>query len=278
MASKSAERISQQATKSIDQAQKSLKLLHGEMEHVHRLATLGTLAAGIAHEINNLLTPVLGYAQMAKADPGDSKLQAKALERAIAGVEATAKIAEAMLGFARPGQQVSGANVLEVLESAISCLARTPSKDGIDLQINIDPQLCVNMPPISLQQVLINLLLNSTKAMAGKPGRIVISSSISSDGFAEISVMDSGPGIPQEISQTLFEPFVSMNKAGSESTGTGLGLAICKELIEAAGGTISVQSQPNQGTTFTLRLQQAEVVASPVGKIHDHSSTDAKAA
>ena len=99
MASRSAERISQQATKSIDQAQKSLKLLHGEMEHVHRLATLGTLAAGIAHEINNLLTPVLGYAPMATADPGDSKLQTKALESAIACVESTANIEEASWGF-----------------------------------------------------------------------------------------------------------------------------------------------------------------------------------
>ena len=86
------------------------------------------------------------------------------------------------------------------------------------------------------------------------------------------------PGIPEEISQTLFEPFVTMSKAGSESTGSGLGLAICKELIEAAGGKISVQSQPNQGTTFTIRLQQANAASSPVGKIHDHSSTDAKAA
>lgn len=277
MARRSAERISQQATNSIDQARESLKLLHGEMEHVHRLATLGTLAAGIAHEINNLLTPVLGYAQMAKADPGDSQLQAKALDRAIAGVEATAKIAEAMLGFARPGQQVAGANVSEVLQSALACLARTPSKDGIDLQINIDPTLCVNMQPISLQQVLINLLLNSTKALAGNSGRIVVSSEISSDGLAEISVTDSGPGIPKEISKTLFQPFVTKSKAGSESTGSGLGLAICKELIEAAGGMITVQTQPGEATTFTLRLQQADS-ALPAGKIRDRISTGAKAA
>ena len=114
--------------------------------------------------------------------------------------------------------------------------------------------------------------------MAGKPGRIVISSSVSPDGFAEISVLDSGPGIPQEISRTLFEPFVTMSKSGSESTGTGLGLAICKQLIEATGGYISVQSQLNQDTTFTLHLKQTDVVSSTVGKIHDRSSTDAKAA
>ena len=102
MINRDAPTAADEALEYLEQAAGTLQDLHGDMEHVHRLATLGTLAASIAHEINNILTPVLGYAQLAKSDPGDADLQAKALDRAIAGVEAASTIAAAILRFGQP--------------------------------------------------------------------------------------------------------------------------------------------------------------------------------
>ena len=148
----------------LDQASGTLFSLHGETEQVHRLATLGTLAASIAHEINNILTPVLGYAQLAKSEPGDVDLQAKALDRAIVGVEAASAIVEAMLGFARPGEHDGPARISDVVEAALTCLARKPEQDGIRLHLDVDPSLEVQMRSVSLQQVIINLLLRPPRS------------------------------------------------------------------------------------------------------------------
>ena len=243
----------------LEQASGTLQTLHGDMEQTHRLATLGTLAASIAHEINNILTPVLGYAQLAKSEPGDIDLQAKALDRAIVGVEAASAIAEAMLGFARPGEpQDEPARISDVLDAALACLARKPEKDGVRLHTDIDPSLAVQMRAVSLQQVIINLLLNSFTALRGRRGEVYVSAVAIEPTMTQITIADTGPGIPTEIERTLFEPFVTIDRSNSPRRGSGLGLAVCRQLVQAAGGTIEVQTKLGQGTAFTLRLPTAD--------------------
>ena len=268
----------EEALEYIEQASGTLSILHGDMEQVHRLATLGTLAASIAHEINNILTPVLGYAQLAKSDPSDVDLQAKALDRAIVGVEAASAIDDAMLGFARPGEQDEPARISDVLDAALTCLARKPEKDGVRLHTDVDPSFAVQMKAVSLQQVFINLLLNAFTALSGKGGEVYVSAVEVEPTTMQITIADTGPGIPPEIQRTLFEPFVTTNQSNAPRQGSGLGLAVCKQLVQAAGGTITVQTKLGQGSAFTLRLPTAESQAASSDIAIDHGQSGKKAA
>ncbi|MHC4804028.1 MAG: sensor histidine kinase [Planctomycetota bacterium] len=249
-------------------AEADLESLRKELNHTHQLATLGTLTAGIAHEINNILTPILAYAQMAKSNPDDAELQAKARDRAIAGVESASRIIEAVLGFARTDEETGPANISTVIESSLACLGRAPERDGVALTVKADPDSQVRIQPLALQQVLLNLMLNALTALHGRRGELRIDVASRDDGMTQIRVADDGPGIPQALAKTLFDPFVtSRPKLGSGDrtggrSGSGLGLAICRRLIEDAGGSIEVapgwfesETASGPGATFTIILR-----------------------
>jgi signal transduction histidine kinase len=247
-----------------EQVEADLATLRRELDHAHQLATLGTLTAGIAHEINNILTPVLAYAQMANANPGDEALRSKALAKTIAGVETASRIIEAVLGFARAEDGGGPANIADVIDSTLACLGRPPERDGITLIVKVDPDAQVCMQPLALQQVLLNLMLNAVAALRGKAGELRIDIARDDAGTTRIRVADDGPGIPQEVAETLFEPFVtsrSRRRGDGCSGGSGLGLAICQRLIEEAGGAIAVtpgwftsSTASGPGATFTITL------------------------
>ena len=279
MINRDAPTAAEEALEYLEQAVGTLQDLHGDMEHVHRLATLGTLAASIAHEINNILTPVLGYAQLAKSDPDDADLQAKALDLAIAGVEAASTIAEAMLGFAQPGGRTNDPAVVKnVVDASLACMARKSDKDAIQLHIDVDPSFAVQMPPVSLQQVFINLLLNAFTAMSGKRGKVYVTASAIDRDMMQITIADTGPGIPPAIERNLFEPFVTEGQPDASRKGSGLGLAVCKHLIHAAGGTITVSTKLGEGTAFTLRLPAAALKHVSNEKPLDRERSSKKAA
>jgi signal transduction histidine kinase len=228
------------------------------LTHSHRLATLGTIASIIAHEYNNILTPVISYAQLALAKPDDAPLMRKAVERALAGAERAAHISSSLLGFAREADQAHAAPLPATVDAAIACLARDPRKDGIELVVDV-PDVQVSIAPLNLEQVLVNLLLNARQAMKPRGGSITIRGRVEAD-LVKIDVSDTGPGIPPQIHGRLFEPFVTMRNAsgGGEPKGTGLGLSICRDLISAVGGSIEVESQPGQGATFHITLPKAD--------------------
>lgn len=236
-----------------------------ELENIQRLAMLGTVAASLAHEINNILTPVLGYAQLAARQPDDRELIAKTLNQVIQGVETATRIVHSVLGLARGADEADTANVLHALEAAVTCLGRDPKKDRIELVIQVPAETTVKIRPLALQQVFMNLLLNAYAALkaSGKAlkRKIAISCIERSDGTTAIRVSDSGPGIPEDVARRIFQPFASVKSprargdAGKQSGGgTGLGLLICRQLVEAAQGTIVVSSQPGDGATFTVAL------------------------
>jgi signal transduction histidine kinase len=252
--------------------------LRGDLERTQRLATLGTLAAGIAHEVNNILTPVLSYAAMAQSNPEDNELVSKALARTVAGVESASKIVRAMLGFAGPGDDVQEANVSDILAEALSCVVRDPAKDRIVLTTRINSDTCVMIRPLALQQVLVNLILNAVNAMRGRGGELHVLASQQGNGKTTISVADNGPGLPPSIAGHIFEPFVSHRRprkaaaadgkrqpGGNQPMGSGLGLAICKQLIEQAGGTIAAGRSPSGGAMFTITLDSAHMKRAKAG-------------
>lgn len=241
-------------------AESELVSLRRELDHSHQLATLGTLTAGIAHEINNILTPVLAYAQLARQNPHDTALRAKALDRAISGVASAARITEAVLGFARAEDEDGHANITEVVESCLACLARDPARDGVEVKLEAPADAAVSIRPLALQQVLLNLILNAINALAGRSGEIRIIAQARGE-TTRITVTDSGPGIPKDIADRLFEPFVSSHsRNGATPTGhggSGLGLAICRRLVEDVGGSITLVDpgeNPGGGATFRIDL------------------------
>ncbi|MHC4776032.1 MAG: sensor histidine kinase [Planctomycetota bacterium] len=244
-------------------AEADLESLRKELDHTHQLATLGTLTAGIAHEINNILTPVLAYAQMAAGNPEDAALQAKALNRTIAGVESASRIIEAVLGFARADEETRPANISRVIEASLACLSRAPERDGVTLTLEVDPDAAVSIRPLALQQVILNLVLNALAALQGNRGELRIIAAPEEDGTTQIRIADNGPGIPEKVASTLFEPFVTSRPRqdgsgrSAEPGGSGLGLAICKRPSRSRSPPpprIATRRQPDRCRTHVVRV------------------------
>jgi len=217
-----------------------------------RMATLGTLACMLAHEMNNLLTPVLSYAKLALDAPADGRMGRRAHENAIRGVEACNAMAESILGFARQNSD-GPADIQDCVDQALRCLPRDLAKDGVTLDVDIPEDASVTISTTALVQILLNLMLNARDAMSAG-GRLTIRGERSTWNTGEagvrLSVTDTGCGIDAESLDSIFNVFVS----GSGATGCGLGLAICRRLLEEVGGSIRVESRVGEGSTFVIDL------------------------
>ena len=242
--------------------QRQLDSVREQLCETQRLATIGTIAAVIAHEFNNLLTPIVSYSQFAlqsaEGQTPDMELIKKALGKAYQSSSKAGRICTSMLGLAR-GESISGqVGVQKLVDETLAVLARDPAKDGIALRVQIEPDLSVSGDPVQLEQVLLNLLINARQAMLGKGGSITIKAT-STDGEVRIQVVDTGPGIPEKLLPKIFQPFFTTKGTTrkGETKGTGLGLAICKEIVEHHRGHIDVQSEVGKGTTFSICLPAA---------------------
>lgn len=221
-------------------------------------ANMGTAASMILHEINNLLTPVGTSADLALRYPEDRSLADKALHRAKENCERAAMVTQAVLGMTNGDcQEKEQVNLASLVEDVFACLCRDFAKDGIQIKKLIGDNLTVSVVPVKLQQVIMNLVLNAREALLSTGGGILTISGEDYDGFVKIQVSDSGCGMDKKIITQIFEPFFTTKAANSEGScrsGSGLGLAFCKECIESHGGTISVESEPGAGSTFTITL------------------------
>jgi signal transduction histidine kinase len=247
----------------LTEAQSQLSSLKNQVVEQQRLATIGTIAAVIAHEFNNLLTPIVSYSQYAlqsaKGDNPDMPLICKALSKAFQSAEKAGKICASMLSLAR-GESSSGTVAVQSLvDEALAVMARDPHKDGIALRVQVQSDLFVAGDAVQLEQVLLNLLINARHSMLGRGGAITIKASSVSPQEIRVDVIDTGPGIPENLISKIFEPFFTTKATArrEEVRGTGLGLAICREIVERHKGRIEVQSQMGKGTTFTVMLPAA---------------------
>jgi signal transduction histidine kinase len=245
----------------IAQMQAQLDGLRDQLTESQRLATIGTIAAVIAHEFNNLLTPIVSYSQYAlqsaESEKPDMELVKKALSKAFGSASKAGRICTSMLALAR-GESVFGqVSVQHLVDEVLLVLARDPQKDGIALRVQVQPELIVHGDAVQLEQVLLNLLINARQAMLGKGGSLTVKACMSDDNEeVRIQVIDTGPGIPEKLLPKIFQPFFTTKGTAKpgESKGTGLGLAICKEIVEHHKGRIGVQSEVGRGTTFTICL------------------------
>lgn len=251
----------------------TLNDLQTQIDHLHkllaesqRLATIGTIAAVIAHEFNNLLTPVVSYSQYAlqslRSGKPDATLIEKALVKSAAAGEKAGRICGSMLGLARGQGDYGPVEVMALVEEVLSVLARDPAKDGIALRVQVTPGLKVVGDMVQLEQVLLNLLINARQAMlsAGRGGSLTVRAEPDEpQREAVVCVSDTGPGIAAEHLPRIFEPFFTTKASASrgQTRGTGLGLSICKQIVETHRGTIAVESALGKGTTFTVRLPLA---------------------
>ena len=235
--------------------QAEVEALRKQLSQAHRLATVGTMAAMVAHEFNNILTPIINYAKMASKNPA---LVGKALAQVADGGARAGDICRAILGVtAGDSGHPRDILVADLVKQTLDAMVRRPAKDRIDMQTNIPAGLKITTRPAELQQVLLNLLINARTAVLAKEGprRIGISAERSGK-FCVICVADNGVGIEPDRLEKIFQPFFSTatRSAEADSSGHGLGLAFCKKMVTELGGEIAVQSTPGKGSTFTLRL------------------------
>lgn len=232
------------------------EILRAQVRQAQQLASLGTAAAMLAHEVNNLLTPIRGYVEYAQ-NSGDVELMKKALTVTAKNVriltDMSARVLEISAAKPRKPEVV---NVRRVVDDALASLCRDLSKDSIELTLDVDDTLTAFGDGLQLQQVLFNLLNNAREAMAAQHGGRLNVAARASDKQVVITVSNTGPPIPAEFLPHLFEPFQSTKPAerNGRTRCSGLGLTLCKDLIEENNGTLTVTSAPDQPTTFTIQL------------------------
>lgn len=243
--------------KRLAEHQQQNKALKSQITQLQALANIGTITHMIAHEMNNLLTPVGNYATLAMENPDDKGLVEKALTKTAQSYVRAAKIMGSMLAMADgKTQEKKNARLIVLIEEIFTCLCRDFSKDGITVKIQIPEELGVWAVPVQIQQVLMNLILNARDAMLPRGGILNIKATESSDAVY-VEVADTGCGIEPSDMKKIFESFFTTKtdkSSASQHSGSGLGLAFCKKIIDAHGGCISVESQPDKGSTFTITL------------------------
>ncbi|MBT8485570.1 MAG: HAMP domain-containing histidine kinase [Phycisphaerales bacterium] len=234
--------------------ERELETVRDELDHGQRLMTLGTMTAGVAHEVNNVLTPALAYAQMAQSRPEDDALKLKAVDKAVEGIGSAARILDAILDFSRGTADDVTSDVSAVLRAAMECLGRDLERSGIHVRNEVPRDASVSVPTLALQQVFMNLLLNSVKALRSEGGTITVSLAEDAD-HVTVSFRDDGPGVPPEIAAAVFDPFVTTRQTQG---GHGLGLTMCRRVVEGAGGSICLcPPEAGEGARFEIRLPRA---------------------
>lgn len=242
------------------EAHDALHLAQSELAHAARVATLGELTASIAHEVNQPLMAVVtnGEAGMRwlRRDPPDLKEVETAMGRVISEGRRASDIVKRIRAFlSKAPTEPAELSVASLIEEASALVERELARAGVQLSIKAPEGLPTILGDrVQLQQVLVNLMVNASQAMADQPGdrRLAVAAS-AGGGRVEITVSDTGPGIAPEDLQRLFDPFFT-----TKADGMGMGLAICRTTVEAHGGTLTVESVPPDGATFRLSLPAKE--------------------
>lgn len=249
----------------LEEANLALAQAQEDLIRSARLASVGQLAAGIAHEVGNPLAAVVGYVDLLQAEcrgqSGEAPpLVADLLGRTSRELDRIHHILRDLIDYARPSHEGKGkAQVAQVLDETLSTLGYQPGFRELELELELEPSLPdVAIPPGKLHQVLVNLLLNANDAMEGQ-GTVCIAARRLEE-RVELAVRDSGPGIPPEVVDQLFEPFFTTKPTGS---GVGLGLATSQSIVRSFGGELQARNHEQGGAVFVLSLPLARLEDDP---------------
>lgn len=244
-----------------------VEALRRQLVAIQRVSSLGVLAGGICHELNNALTPILNYAKLGMRNP-DPEYRVRAFQKILDAAQRASAITGGVLGLARPrADRLEPADLVRLSEEVLLLVNKDLSKNRVLLDFAAEGRPHSRVIPSQIQQVLMNLVINARQAMP-KGGTVRVRVGLDPTGrVAEVSVADNGVGIAPADLRRIFEPFFT-TKTGPDSSGlggTGLGLAVCRDIVEAHHGRLRAESRVGQGTTFTLRLPAcaAPVTAAP---------------
>jgi len=216
-----------------------------------KLAEVGRLTAGIAHEINNPLAMVAYATELLKREKPLSNFQEEMLEKIEMEVERLKSLTGGLLSFSSNREtQNRLVNLNDLIDEVLKLLRFELQRKSIQLDTEFSEIPVITADPNKLKQVIINLVMNAVHALQGQ-GRIVLRTALNLNGMLELQVEDNGPGIVFELQEQIFAPFFTTKQEGE---GTGLGLYICQNIIHGHGGSITLESQPEVGTMFRIYL------------------------
>jgi len=242
----------------LEKAKKDLEKFHyGQMERADRLAAVGEMATGIAHEIKNPLAGISGAISVLASDYEEDDPRREIVGQILGQINRLDKTATDLLHFGKPGKpEFSHVDLNSLVQDTLFFVAQHPEAR----KIHRIKDLNRNLPPIwadekQLQQVLFNIIINAIQSMKDRGGTLRVRTEEidrKDRHFVRISIADTGEGIPEDELGRIFAPFYT-----TKTQGTGLGLPICRQLLEQHGGTIRVESRLGEGSTFILELPSA---------------------
>jgi two-component system NtrC family sensor kinase len=245
----------------VERARSELASTQTELVRSERLASVGRLAAGLAHEIGNPIAAMMGLADLLLDGELEPHEQRDFIQRMRSETERVHRTLADLLEFARPTRDVRGAarsasgDVEAAIHDTAALVVHQPSLRDIELHIDVYPGLCrVTLSSEQLSQVLLNLILNASDAVQGRAGARIAVVAREGEGGVRIHVEDNGPGVPADVAGHIFEPFFTTKEVGK---GTGLGLSICQGLLSAAGGSLSLDVAHAHGARFVVQLPAA---------------------
>jgi signal transduction histidine kinase/DNA-binding response OmpR family regulator len=236
----------------LNRAQEKLEFKQRQVIQAEKLSAIGKLVAGVAHELNNPLTAVMGFSEFLLTTDCPQQIKAT-LGKIHAAASRCRKIIQNLLSFSRDQEALHRMTDLnELVADVLQFSARALLDKGIEVATDCEDQLpLVCIDPDRMKQVLLGMIHNATAAMETQPTRTLAVRTWSHEAKVSLAVSDTGVGIPKENLTKVFDPFFTTREVGQ---GIGLGLSTCYAVIKQFGGTVSVESQLGQGTTFTIEL------------------------
>jgi two-component system sensor kinase FixL len=236
--------------------------LRSELIHVSRSSELGQMVSALAHEVNQPLTAIANYLQASQrfAQLGEPEKAQATLTKAAQSVVRATEIIRRLRDFLRKNEgEKRNEDLRTVIEDSIALTALGVERPDLEMEMRLGPDAAAAfIDKVQIQQVLLNLIRNAVEAMADSPrAGLVVATSATPQGMVEVSVRDTGPGLPAEVRAKLFHPFVT-----TKTGGMGVGLSICRSIIEAHEGRLWVEDAPGGGTVFKFTLPRAQAGSS----------------
>jgi signal transduction histidine kinase len=239
----------------LEAKRRALEAAHEALLRSERLASVGRLAAGVAHEVGNPIASIQGFAELLRGETLPPAERAEYLGRIESEADRIHRLLRDLMDYARPSPPALGpVDPRRPVEAALNLLSPQPRFRNV----RVERRFAADLSPVlgeesRLLQIMLNLLLNAADAMDGS-GSVWVSIGPGEEGRVEIAVADEGPGVAPQDRERIFEPFYTTKPSGQ---GTGLGLAIVKGIVESLGGEISTEARDPRGAVFTVRLRSA---------------------
>ncbi|HLU49012.1 MAG TPA: response regulator [Planctomycetota bacterium] len=247
-------------TDSLEERNRQLLRSQAELVRQEKMATIGLLASGIAHEFNNIMAGISGYAQLARSNP---QLVPQLIEVTLSQALRAHELTRSLSTYHRPQDGPASTDVERALENTLCLVRKRVEEKGIDLRVDVSPDTPrAAIRTGQLQEVVLNLVINAVHATPAR-GTIRITAKAAAEGGVAIDVSDTGAGIAPENIDRIFDPFFTTKGAlgGGREHGTGLGLSVVYNLLQSRGGSISVESEVGRGTTFHVLLPRGEDIS-----------------